>query len=375
MKQYSLLIVLFCLLFTLSCKKDELPESQIGKPEFSSQFSFSGDQYNLVTGENGLVQTSSYDTSGMAIVLNSYTGPANCNDCGPAYTLTIQSPSDFVYSDGMNMIAPLNNWDYALTVDSVASLLKMEGLLVGGNTQGDWFLNGAPIQPVGDTIKLEISEPGNYTLTYAVNEDSCAASTTRNFDFDGITAPCFGNIIQSFSSPSSPTTYYAYPGFPFVPEEMSYIWTYADTTIATGTVDSFDVPVQNSGGEVCVEMINAQGCSATACYATPETSSNGSQCSADLFMQSAQIVEVLPLDFAAYLILEFTDEGGITYKSDGGSQNSSTLSIISINAYTEPTMPEKRFAKMAISLSCTLYDETGNGYPFSGTLQTAFEYP
>lgn len=354
----------------MSCKKDELPQSQIGKPEFVSQFNFNGEQYSMVIGENGLVQTSEFDTSETGIVLSGFTVAGDCNGCGPAFTVIIESPFDFVYTNGQNMVQELNNWDYALNVDSISYMLTMEGLLAGGNPFGNWFLNGSPVQPIGDTLQLEISEPGNYTVEYVVNEPSCQASTTRNFDFDGVTVPCYGDIIQSFNSPN---TFNAYPAFPFIPEEMSYFWSYGDSVFFTGNIDSFIFPPGALNSEVCVEMINGQGCSTTACYSA-DTDASG-LCSADIFLHSAQIVETIPTSFSANLILEFTDNAGVNYTSDGGNQDASIITIISIDSYVEPTMPDKNFAKMEVSISCTLYDNNGNGYPFSGILQTAFEFP
>lgn len=370
MKRYSLYILLFCVVFAISCKKDELPNSQIGTPEFVSQFSFNGELYSLSAGENGLVQTSSYDTSGTAITLRGGIGGADCNGCGPAYTLTVQSPLDFVYADGLNMVSELNTWDFVLNRDTVVSYgLQMHGS-IGGMYGGDWLFNGTPISPQGDSLVLEITEPGNYTVEYAINQDSCHVSTTRNFDFDGESVPCYGNIIPDFGSP---TTFYADPAFPSVPEEMTYYWFYGDTVIGTGNMNSFDFPPSALAGEVCVEMVTALGCSTTACY-TSDSIIVGPQCMVDLLLYGAEVVAFLPDGLTANMILEFTDNSGNTYTSAAGSQNAAVVSVISINDYIEPSMPEKKFAKMEVSISCTLYDGSGNGYPFSGMIQTAFEY-
>ncbi len=372
MKQYSLFIIFFYALFATSCDKDELPESQLGNAEFVSQINFNGEQFELVAGENGLVQSSSYTISESTITLQGLIGNSDCSDCGPAYSLTVESPLDFEYTEGLNMVSALSSWEYSLNSDSLNYNLIMKAMMFSSFQNGDWFLNGESVQPTGDTLILEITEPGNYILDYIVNDDPCTLSASRSFDFDGISSPCFGNIAQDFITP---TTFYAYPSFPFIPEEMLYTWTYGDTTIATGNMDNFNFPATALFEEICVEMINGEGCSTSACY-TPDTPDDGTMlCTAEVFLFGGDLVETVPESYPANLILEFTDSAGNMYSSSPGSQSSSTVSVISIDQYTEPTMPEKNFAKMEIEISCTLYDAGGIGYPFSGTLQTAFEFP
>ena len=372
MKQYFLFIILFCLLFATSCKKDELPDSQIGTAEFVSQINFNGEQYQLIAGENGLVQSSNYIISDTAITLEGMIKGADCNECGPAYSLTIQSPSDFQYIDGLDMVSALNTWNYSLSNNLIDYNLIIKGMVFSTFQDGEWSLNGESVQPIGDTLILEITEPGSYLLDYVVDQDPCIVSTSRIFDFNGENLPCYGNMVQDVISP---TTFYAYPAFPIIPEEMLYIWTYGDSTIATGSTDNYTFPSTALYGEICVEMINGEGCSTTACY-TPDISDDGTMlCTAEVFLFGAELVETIPTNFPASLILEFTDNSGVTFSSSLGSQNSASVEVISVSSYVEPTMPEKKFAKMELEISCTLYDNTGIGYPFSGTLQTAFEYP
>lgn len=356
--------ILLCIFFfAAACKKDEFPHDTIGKPELTSVFTWKGVNYELSAGKMNLVQRSYYDTLGTGINLHGILSNPNCQECGPSFQFTVQSPVDYILESTNNLFEDLNQWEYTFDFDSTGnSGIRMVSSLMPLSA-GTWFLNGNLLSPTPiDSNYFEITTPGNYFLAAVSNLGGCYDTLNRSFSYDGQSPPCYANLVYE------PPLFTAYVGSSI--DSATYRWMYNDTIVETSwpiynlDADSLNVDY------LCVEVLNDAGCIASACVSI----SNSPDCPTGIWLDYLGTFN-LSQDGIARVIIEFTDENGITYSSNGIGENSTEISIISIEQYTESTMPDKNFAKFTFQISGLLFDSLGVGYPFDGIVVTAFEYP
>lgn len=365
-------LILFCLL-VISCQKDELPEGTTDTPQFTSTFDFNGQAYQLSAGEMGLVQTSVSDTSGGGIVLTGRLTNTGCADCGPGFKLTVHSPQGYNYTSNPDLLSDLSEWDYALNPDQDSTYI-LDLFAASGNPlyKGDWYLDGEQLNasPV-DSIHFQLDDPGNYSLLFHSNQDPCDLSVSRAIEFDGQTIPCYGNIYDTDTM-----GYYfeAIPGESFNPNTTTYTWLYADSSISTGSTNYLSLDNVTFINQMCVEMTDSEGCQTTVCTDFVNSPAVG-MCKANILLGSPVLIAIPPEDGSARTVLEITDNSGTAYSSENGSQSNSIVTLLSAENYTEPTMPDRHFLKVRYQIDCLLYDASENGYPFSGTIVTAFEIP
>lgn len=363
--------ILGILLLASSCKKDDFPKGISTEPEFTSSFSFNGNDYTLSAGEMNLVQSTEYDSLGTGIELSAILSDPECLTCGPAFTLKVQSPVEYVWSSSSDLKTDLEQWNYSINFNEEGnSVLEMLGINLNEHSDGFWFLNGEQVNTnPRDSMFFEISEAGSYSISIMNTQDSCNSTMSRNFVFDGQSIPCYGNIEQN---QSEPTVFSADPGISFDLPSTNYTWSYDGLVFGTGSNSTFEFPDTLQIGEICVEMADSEGCVANACM---PYSSSLPECAADFQIGFAGLSGGNPIEGIANVIIEFTDENGNTFSSETTGENPSVISLTSISDYTEPTMPDRKLLKAVFEVECLLFDSGGNGYPFNGTLVTAFEYP
>ncbi|MFN2430807.1 MAG: hypothetical protein ABR574_12375 [Cryomorphaceae bacterium] len=362
--------IVFLLLICAACKKDELPESDVGTPAFISDVIFDGFDYNLTAGENGLVLSPTYSLTDTSIHFYSDLSNPSCSDCGPAINIEINSPESFLPNSSIDWIAELDTWDYSLESGPGESSNVLALSIDNGNdvSQGNWFLDGDQInsEPSG-AIDLSLSEPGSYEVSYQGLVGDCAPGSSLIIDFDGSEIPCYGSISQSNTDPN---LFIAQPGPAFNSAAVGFVWL-VDGTILGGEDNNIEVEA-NTVSELCVTIADAMGCKETVCY-IPQNSEI--MCANNLKINSSEIATVQPEPENESLVkIEFTDDEGVTYSSEG-AQNNSVIQLESINSYTEPTRPNESFAEIVFEVSCNLYSEDGQTVPFSGEINMALALP
>ncbi len=225
MLKYKLIGLFVVVALTISCQKDELPQSTESTPVFTSSFTFNGENYTLSAGELGLVQTSEYDTTGGGISVSGILSNPDCANCGPGYKITVKSPDGYDYAGSTDFGSDVSAWNYAfdLSPDTTYTLTMKAS---SGNTGavGTWLLNGEQLnnQPT-DTINFEIAEASENTLTFTSSSALCNQTAVRNFTFDGTSIPYYGNIELT---QSEPLLYTAFAGEAFDTTTTIYTWTY-----------------------------------------------------------------------------------------------------------------------------------------------------
>lgn len=361
------------LILAVSCQKDELPSSVNSSPEFRSSITFNGEVYTLSAGEMGLVQNSQSDTIGEGIIMTGKLSDPSCSNCAPGFKLIVKSPENYSYSPSSDLVSDLSQWNYSFNPISDSSFsLSMRASSGDAGNSGFWLLNSVPLNtsPI-DSITFNLPEPGLHTLTFNSQSGICNIETSQTIDFDGQSIPCYGNITQN---DSVPTWFTANPGTSFNLTTTSYTWTYGDS-ITTIEIDNFiDIGFLNGIDQLCVEMVDTQGCIATDCILF-DTIMAGGPCSASIRLDNPELISVEQPSKSAKMVLEFTDNSGTTYSSEIGIQNNETITLISAESYIEPTIPDTHFIKVTYQINCLLFNSSGTGHPFSGTIVTAFETP
>jgi len=128
----------------------------------------------------------------------------------------------------------------------------------------------------------------------------------------------------------------------------------------------------DSVSQVCVIMIDGLGCVDTACY-IPQTSTI--LCANNLKINSSELTSIGPEPMEESLVkIEFTDEQGVVYSSEG-AQNNAVFQLESISPYTEPSRPNESFVEVVFQVSCNLYSEGGQAFPFTGEINLALALP
>lgn len=371
--KFKIFGIWFLLILGISCQKDELPASVDSSPEFTSSIAFNGENYTLSAGEMGLVQTSEYNMIGTEISMTGKLSNPHCDNCGPGFKLTVNSPEDYAFTPSSDLVSDLSQWAYSFNpISDTTFSLSMRARSGASGNSGFWFLNNEPlnIAPI-DSVDFELPELGSYTLSFNSESGTCNLETSQTIDFDGQSIPCYGNIMQNDTIPGWFT---AHPGSSFNLATTSYFWTFNDTTINTVNTGSLNLDSLSGISEMCVEMIDASGCSSTACTSFDFNPGSGS-CVANILLKNPELIPSASSSEIAKMILEFTDNSGTSYSSGNGIQTNATISQISSENYTEPTMPDTHFIKVTYQINCLLFKASGTGYPFSGTIVTAFETP
>ncbi|HKL03058.1 MAG TPA: hypothetical protein VJ911_05260 [Cryomorphaceae bacterium] len=365
------LAILCLVLIVAACEKEELPANQTGTPVFVSDVNFNGGDYTLSAGENGLVLNPTFTTTDTSIQFTSTLSNPACTNCGPALNLEINSPDSFVLENDTDWLTQLESWMYALEPQPGDSLHTLNLSIDNGNniSEGDWFVNGALVnaQPAG-TIDLSIGEPGTYDINYQDNDSTCTTGTSLIIDYNGEDIPCYGNLYQSVVDSN---TIIAEPGPAFDPDATAVVWIVNGETAPAGDPLSIVVDIDNVF-EVCAVMIDAFGCQDSVCFIP---TNSATMCANNLRINSSEITSVDEAPNTEALVkIEFVDNNGVAYTSEG-TQTNSNIQLVSIAPYTEPTRPGESFAKLGFEISCTLYNEGGQGFPFSGTINSAVALP
>lgn len=359
------------ILILAACKKDELPENNIGTPVFTSNVNFNGTDYSLIAGENGLVLNPSFSATDTSVEFVTELSNPSCPECGPALKMRIASPHSYNPNTTANWISDLGNWDYALETQTGDTTQILQLLASNGNnvSEGHWFLDGEQISSVESSfIEISLEDPGLYELNYSDQDSECVPGEPIRIDYNGESIPCYGSISQSAIDQD---LFVASPGPTFDPANTAYVWFINGTITATG--DNSIIADANSISQVGVIMIDGfGGCIDTVNY-IPQN--NFISCANNLRIDSSEVITMVtePLDLSLVTI-EFTDPNGFVYSSAGGQENS-TIQLVSIDRYEEPTRPGESFAKVVFEVSCNLYNEGGQAFPFSGTVNMALELP
>ena len=362
--------IVFLILVLAACKKDELPENSIGTPVFISEVNFNGNDYSLIAGENGLVLNPSVAVTDSSVEFVSDLSNPSCEECGPEIKLSIASPQTYDPNTAVNWIGDLENWNYALELEVADSSEVLQILASNGNniSDGHWFLDGEQISSVeSSSIELTLEEQGSYELSYSDDDSDCVPGEPININYNGGEIPCYGSISQSVIDPD---LFIAQPGPAYDPVNTAYIWFVDGSIIATGentiTADA------NTVSQVSVIMLGGFGCMDTVNY-IPQN--NFIPCANNLRIDSSEFVTIVPEPSdVSFVTIEFTGSDGSEYSSTGGQENS-TIQLISINPYEEPTRPGESFAEVTFEVSCNLYDEGGQAFPFSGQINMALKLP
>lgn len=364
------LYFVFIILLLAACKKDELPENNIGTPVFISEVNFNGIDYSLTAGENGLVLNPSVSLTDTSVEFLSELSNPSCPECGPALKMSIASPPSFIPSAGTEWISELSNWNYSFNAETGDTTRILEILASNGNnvSDGNWFLNGEQINSFETSfVELEIQEQGSYELSYFDPDSACVQGTSLNFDYNGSDIPCYGSITQNTLDQNF---FFAQPGPAFDPTNTSFLWI-VNNLIFSAEDDNITLDA-DTVNQISVEMMDGSGCSYTANY-LPQNSTT--TCANNLKIDSTQVVTILPEPIDISLItIEFTDTDGAIYSSTGSQENAS-IELISIEPYQEPTRPGESFADVEFEVSCNLYNEEGQAFPFSGQINLAISLP
>lgn len=363
--------ILIVLLFLAACQKDELPRDEIGKAVFVNEVTFNNTEYHLSAGENGLVMTPSFTATDSLIQFRSDLINPSCSSCGPALSIQLTSPPSVFPGAVSNWISELNSWQYAyteMTGDSSA-VMTLEVTNENG-IPGNWYLNNNQLnQNMSASIEFEVVDPGAYELVFDAMDTLCINGQPMNFDFDGLTLPCYGSISQT---PVNPAMLFAEPGPRFDTLNTTYTWIVDGNNIPTGNDPSIIVNSINNLDQVCVVIDDPNACQSTVCI-TPLNAINSCVNNVKITSSQLEYTTPEPLDLAI-LEIEFTDENQNTYYSTGG-QNNASIQLVSINTYQEPTLPGEPYAEVVFEVQCNLYDQGGQAFPFSGIINMALALP
>jgi len=368
MKKFA---TVFIVLILAACNKDELPKSNIGTPSFISNVNLDGADYSLAAGENGLVLQTSVSTTDTNAVFVSDLSNSACTNCGPALKLTINSPETFLPAAETDWIAELNSWPLSLESESGESTTALAVSIDNGNevSQGNWYLNGDQIntQP-SSAIDLNLTEPGSYEVGFEDPENLCAEASSIAVDYNGTAIPCYGSIRQDEVAPN---VFIAEAGPAFDIFSTTYTWFVDGDEVVSS---EFNVLIQDPAGisEVCVLIADGMGCSETACLIPLNDEVS---CANNLKINSSEIIEVEPQPSNESLVkIEFTDDNGALYSSNGNQTNASIL-LVSVQPYEEPNRPEEIFAEIILEVSCNLYSADGQPFLFAGEINMALKLP
>jgi hypothetical protein len=366
---------LLVIVLLTSCNKDPLPESSTGEAAFVSMVNFNGEDFNFTAGENGIVLDPVLELYEDSVVFNSaFTNPS-CPECGPELRMIIHSPDSVVPSFVTDWINELDAWTYEMEESGSEITFSLLGLSVNcGNafSQGVWSLNGVALNNgiASNAIDFEVEE-GNYSLVFGNNDAFCVDGGPRSINFDGESIPCYGSLSPGGNLPN---TFVASPGEGFNPATTTYTW-FADTLeIASSQDTTLTAQFAPDVDSLCVLIDDPFGCSVTECIAIPQF---GTDCVTNLTVTESVLIDstIVTPSFGAFVEIQFRDSQGNLYTSNNAKQENSQIELLSIESYTEPNMGATPFANVTYQVACTLYDASGNAFPFSGMINTALALP
>lgn len=372
MMRYKLqtLLWLAIIFSALSCKKDELPPDIIGNTSFESNFSFDGNPYQLIAGEDGLsMEVDTYflvDT----IVFESDLDTPECENCGPALYLQLKSPELVPEWGNDSFQSKLENWEYSFAPNQETDTTLTVSASSSGN-EGLWYLNNEiqNAQPSG-SIEFEIPNFGSQQIRLEQPNLACGNPAIQVFEFNG-TVPCYANIS---ASPVNPNNFFVQTEGGFGNTGFIYTWTYGDSTIVS-LLPTLSLPPQSQIEELCVTILESGACSQTVCINLPSTPI---ACVTNFTIDSMEINSTMIALETALISLTFIDENNVAYTSstETADQPSFTsIELLDASPYTEPNEPSRAFIKLSYEIHCMLYDAMGNGKEFNGIVETAFEDP
>ncbi len=370
-------LIFLGLIVLASCKKDPLPHQQSGDPVFVSNFEFDGTNFELAAGVNGLVMQPSTTETDTSITFISELNSPDCVDCGPGLELTVHSPMGLDPSTVMDWLVEAESWTYDMYQDSGDTTFAMRLNVNPGNdfSTGNWFLNGSQLNfaPEND-FEIDITDPGSYEINFEVDGPGCLEALPRTIFYDGINPPCYANVETTFFNPFLIT---ATLGENFNPDSVLYTWTY--DTVTVGPASDPELLINSSPAEpideVCLEVtdLSVNGCSDSFCFAFGGAIFD---CAPVITIESTDFVPISVDPFTGALTeLVYTDESGNQYSSDPEQDVNSSVQLVSIEQYSEPANPTSSFAKIVFEITTILFDESSQGFPFSGRVEVAWEVP
>ncbi len=364
---YICLISLGILILT-GCKKDEFEPSTEGSPEFVSLISFDGQEIQLSAGVDNLVLETATSTIADTLIFQSFLSPSTCADCGSSLKMTLQGEGLASDWNNSNLEDVLPTWDFQLEMStSTSEILSIMASSTGNSGDGFWFLNSEPLNEIPTSgISFIIEDEGDYELSLVASNPACGESASQNISFDGQTAPCIIGILQGSLLGFQVSSLYG------IGPSAIYTWTLGDSTITT-TSPNFLPNFQYDAEEICVQVEEQQGCSPFVCA---NIAPSPVSCVTNFIIDSANVQTASQPELISLFEIEFRDTDDILYSTAFGDQpNSSTVELLEVTPYTEPKSPNRDLVKAIFEIQCLVFDESGTAYPFSGTLQTAFEEP
>jgi hypothetical protein len=358
-----------------SCEKKSLPDIQEGTPSFVSLVNFDGQDYGFTAGENEITLTPLLSLNSASAVFNSAFTNLSCPGCGPELRIIIHSPDSVNPSAVTDWAAELGSWQYEMEdLGTSAATTQLNLAVSSGNnfSQGIWSLNnevlngGIPSNSVSFAVEV-----GSFALAFDNVDGLCANGGDLDLTFNGESIPCYGSMTID---PDTMNLFTAFPGAGFNLAATTYTWFVDNVAINTGQNPSLFVTVLPDSGSVCVSMDDATGCSVLACAAVPDSLAN---CVTNLRITDSFLSDSANFNpsLGAFVEIQFRDVQGNLFTSRHPDQENALIELLSIQSYNEPTMGTAPFAATTFEVACSLYDPSGNAFPFSGVINTALALP
>lgn len=367
MNKIFLSSILVISLFFAQCKKVEVPDPVIGEPIFTLSGLVEQDSLLINAGmaDYFMFTSTAPDQNGVQEFVG-HLKPENCPDCGPALKIrfrdvAINSPQTVdinvaltignyaffnnIGTEEIEYFAQFNASYFSFT-DAVPTSYHWE--FGDGNTS----LLANPVHQYVDgsdrAVRLEIGDDQGYVSTYekVISFDTAQVGCEVDFTIESVQNGFFARL-EAMAAGTPP---------------FSYTWSTGETQATIfHEVQADSFPFFHS---ICLDISDAMGCQTQRCrnvyYATPTGNILGYN-TADFLVETQRDTtsQFDPLQFST-IIIEYTDDQGITYRSDLGTQQPGThfFEVLSIEDFMDNPdgLPTK---KLQIQFSCLVFTNNG----------------
>lgn len=356
--------LLFTALLWAACQKAELPPPSFDDPVFSIEFSAAPlPSQSVVAGENEVYLFTRHITDGQETVSTGAFSQSDCPDADCPGSLTFEFRSELSGVFDADAVFHLGNFTFVSSDTSGGTTLYRTNFFADSTVGYDsfsWKINDQSVG-AGTSIAINFSDNTPRLVELEAQKTSGLKSTVRRIasltNPGGSTFPVVGIAIEQDSS----------FGYQLIAETSGapydfLFWNTGDTTdfLYTDVLDTlYSVTIFADSIESSAVFI---GLSAAD---VPLRSADFSYTVEPIFIP-APVGEVS---------IQWVDDAGTVWRSDRGPQSANVRFTVSQSeAYRENENGQKT-RKMQVAFECLLFDDAGQGRPFTGTGTIAVAHP